>query len=158
MSVTLQPITEENWRICIGLEPAPDQRRFVAPNVYSLTEAQFYPAAQTRAIYADETMVGFVVWGIGPQEPPGTMWISRLMIDQRYQGRGYGRTAMLLVMDEIIHTVPECHVIKLRFEPENTIAEALYLSLGFEHTGEMIQGEAVMERDARRPVRVIARD
>jgi diamine N-acetyltransferase len=145
MSITLQPITRENWRTCVQLEPASDQRHFVAPNVYSLTEAQFYPGTETRAIYADDTMVGFVMWGTDPDDPPGEVWIARLMIDQRYQRKGYGRAAMELVLDAI-RAIPECCVIKLSFEPENTGAEALYLSLGFEHTGEMNDGEAVMQR------------
>lgn len=146
MTVSLKPITCENWRTCIQLEPAEEQRHFVAPNVYSLTEAQFYPGVETRAIYADDIMVGFVMWGTSPDLPEGETWVWRLMIDRHHQHKGYGRAAMKLVLDAI-RVDPRYRVIKLSFEPDNTGAEALYASLGFEKTGEMVNGELVMRLD-----------
>lgn len=42
-AITLQPITADNWLDFIALDVAADQRAFVAPNVFSIAQAQFYP-------------------------------------------------------------------------------------------------------------------
>ena len=61
ITITLQPITSDNWVECIQLAPTAEQQRigFVEPNRGSL--------AQAYAIYADETMVGFVMYGRWPE-------------------------------------------------------------------------------------------
>lgn len=84
---TLKPITKDNWHAAIRLEVAPEQRKFVASNLYSIAQSQFEPGTVLLGIYnEDETMVGFLMYGPYHDE----MWIWRLMVDQQYQGRGYG--------------------------------------------------------------------
>lgn len=141
--IALREVTPENWLECTKLSVAEGQKGFVAPNVYSLAQAKVFPACVPLAIYSDEKMVGFTMYGVDPDD--GEMWISRLMIDQRYQGKGYGRAAMALVLDRIRQEGGHS-VVLLSFEPENTGAEALYAGLGFAHTGEVIEGERVMKR------------
>ena len=71
-------------------------------------------------------------------------WIYRLMIDQRYQGVGYGREAMGLLIDRIRGLSDEDHNrIYISFEPENAVAKALYESLGFLPDGRVLYGEVV---------------
>ncbi|TXH42975.1 MAG: GNAT family N-acetyltransferase, partial [Burkholderiaceae bacterium] len=43
MSITLRPITPDNYRAVFGLKVAPDQVHFVADNVYSLAQARVFP-------------------------------------------------------------------------------------------------------------------
>ena len=71
-----------------------------------------------------------------------TIW--RLMIDKRYQKRGYGREAINLALD-FIRTWPcgKAEYCAISYEPENEIARKLYLSVGFEETGEMDGDEIV---------------
>ena len=140
--ITLREITPQNWHQCINLSVAEDQKGFVAPNVYSLAQAKVYPSYTPLAIYHDDEMVGFSLHGIDPDD--NEMGISRLMIDQRYQGKGYGRAALVQLI-EMIRRDASLHAIYLSFEPENKTAEALYKSLGFEHTGEIEGGELVMK-------------
>lgn len=140
--ITFREITPENWRECIKLSVAESQKEFVAPNVYSLAQAKVYPSYKPLAIYHDDEMVGFTMYGVDPDD--NEMGISRLMIDQRYQGKGYGRAAMVQLL-EMIRQETSCYAIYLSFEPENKNAEALYMSLGFEHTGEIEDGELVMK-------------
>jgi len=140
--ITLREITPANWRECINLAVKESQKTFVAPNVFSLAQAKIYPSYTPLAIYHDDEMVGFTLYGIDPDD--NQMGISRLMIDQRYQGKGYGRAAMTQLLG-IIRQDASLHAVYLSFEPENKNAEALYLSLGFKHTGEVEGGELVMK-------------
>ena len=66
------------------------------------------------------------------------------MIDKRYQKRGYGREAINLALD-FIRTWPcgKAEYCAISYEPENEIARKLYLSMGFEETGEMDGDEIV---------------
>ena len=70
--------------------------------------------------------------------------IWRLMIDKRFQGRGYGREAIGLALD-FIRTWPcgEAAYCALSYEPENEVGAKLYHSLGFAENGEMDGDEIV---------------
>jgi len=60
--VELRKITEDNYSECLGLKVSKEQERYVASNVYSLAQAWVVEAsAHPFAIYAEDTMVGFVM-------------------------------------------------------------------------------------------------
>ena len=140
MTVSLAEVNAENWRDCIRLQVAADQRDFVASNLYSLAESKFEPACVPLAIYHHETMVGFTMIG---RKGEDVCWIMRLMVDARYQRRGYARAAM----EEVIQRLrgdPGCREILISYHPENIAARDLYLGLGFESTGLIDEGELVL--------------
>lgn len=156
MNVILQPITAENWRAAIALTVSPEQQNYVASNLYSIAESRFEPTCVTLAIYAEDSalddppsdgpsdeqgakMVGFIMYDTADY------YIARFMIDQRYQGRGYGRAAMsaLLAQFEREFVHPQA---SLSFVPGNEVAERLYEMAGFRKTGEMEGDELVMVR------------
>ena len=141
MDVTLREITMANFFDCIKLDVGDDQRNFVATNTYSLAEAKADGVSTPFAVYADDRMVGFIMYDFEPKESQG--YISRLMIDARFQGNGYGRAAMQQVIDQF-KQIPECREIKTSYAPANAVAENLYESLGFERTGEEVDGETVV--------------
>lgn len=150
--VELRKITYENLKECIGLSIREDQQGFVASNVKSL--AQAWVAHENGicvpmpfAIYADDTMVGFVVLSYekaGENSPEDMYAVWRFMIDQHHQGKGYGKAAMAKVM-EYIRTFPcgDASAVYLSYEPENHVARKLYASFGFVETGEISDGEQV---------------
>jgi diamine N-acetyltransferase len=139
-TITLRDLTSKNWYECVKLSVREDQKGFVASNAFSIAEAHFNPEFITQAIYAEEIMVGFTMYGRDPES--GKYWIIRLMVDQRYQGKGYGRATMVQVID-ILSKMPGCDRIFISYEPENEVAECLYNSLGFHPTGEFTGGEKV---------------
>jgi diamine N-acetyltransferase len=51
MTISLQPITMNNWKVCANLTVHNNQQGFVPGNLYSIAEAQFYPEACPLAIY-----------------------------------------------------------------------------------------------------------
>jgi diamine N-acetyltransferase len=58
------------------------------------------------------------------------------MIDQKYQGRGHGRDALKKMLSFVSQTHPSCQEIKLTVERDNTTAQKLYQSMGFDSTYE----------------------
>jgi len=141
MSITLREITMENFRECIRLSVAEDQRGFVASNLYSLAEAKADGVSNPLAVYDGEEMVGFVMFDFAPREKRGS--ISRLMVDARFQRKGYGRAAMSEAIDRLKRE-PGIREIRTSFVPENRAADALYSSLGFIRTSEVDGGEIVV--------------
>jgi diamine N-acetyltransferase len=71
---------------------------------------------------------------------PGADCILRFMIDARYQGRGYGRAALLATLEHIKRQ-PNGRGIQLSYVPENEVAARLYAGAGFRPTGRIIDGE-----------------
>ena len=141
MTVTLREINRDNFRQCVRLETFEEQKGFVSPNVFSIAQSKVEPNLAPYAIYDDEEMVGFIMYG--PDSDEDCYVVMRLMIDKNHQGKGFGRAAM----EEAIRRMkrePDCREIALSFAPENTNAERLYESLGFRRTGEVVEGEVVM--------------
>lgn len=143
MNVTLREITPENFRECIDLKVAEGQEKFVASNVISIAQAKIYPTANPFAIYHEDEMVGFVMYGFDTEEEH--FYLGRLMIDEKHQGKGYGKATTLEVIERM-KQIEGCGEIYLSFVPENTGAEKLYSSVGFERTGKISEhGEVVMK-------------
>jgi diamine N-acetyltransferase len=146
MAITLRELTRDTWEECVDLEVAEDQRDFVSSNLVSLAEAQFYPGTVCRAVYADEVMVGFVMYGPDAEYAPdeqGAYAFVRLMIDRHHQGKGYGRAAIAAVI-EAIRNNPESRVLYTSYVPENAHAGHLYAAMGFQQTGRLLDGEIIV--------------
>ena len=73
----------------------------------------------------------------------GNYWIYRLMIDARFQGRGFG-TAALQAIVALMRTLPGCSSIVLGVVPANAGAARLYRRGGFKERGDELDGETVM--------------
>ncbi len=147
MTVSLKKIDPGNWKECIALQVNDDQKTFVASNVFYIAEASFYPSYHVLAVYSDDRMVGFLMYGRDPDD--GRYWIPRMMIDRNHQGKGYGKAAMTEII-KLLKRKRDCAAIYLSHEPENRKAGALYNSLGFRDTGEKNEGEIVKRLDLKK--------
>lgn len=140
--VRLVMIDRHNFLSILDLSVQENQRRFVASNMYSLAQAYVQPECAPFALYAENKPVGFVMYCIDQDDHE--YWIYRLMIDKKYQGRGYGREAMQLLINRIRAEADEDRrMIYISFEPDNAIAKSLYESLGFVADGRVEYGEVV---------------
>ena len=143
------------WDV-LKLSVAEAQKPFVAGNDISIIEAYVAITGNGHAfpfaICEGDTPVGFLMIGFGvddcwddaPGIARGNYFLWRLMIDQRYQRRGYGRQAVKRALD-FIRTFP-CGAAKycwVSYEPENAVARSLYLSFGFIETGERDGDESI---------------
>ncbi len=101
--VTLREITSGNLRAILELSVAKHQlQAYPRSNAYSIAEAHYPPDSDPvwlRAIYAGETPVGLMMTSERPDQGEYFLW--RLMIDQRFQSRGYGRRAVQLLIERI---------------------------------------------------------
>jgi diamine N-acetyltransferase len=141
--ISLREVTRESVRAICDLKVAPQQQGFVAPNAVSIAEAHFDHRAWFRAIYADETPVGFVMISIDSEQQEYYLW--RFMIDQRYQGLGFGKQALELVMAQV-RTLPGARAFYTSVVPGEGTPGPFYQSLGFSYTGQEVDGELVMKR------------
>jgi diamine N-acetyltransferase len=149
--VTLKEITKDNWRQVYKLKLDEPQRNYVAPNGYSMLEAVFNAEyLLSRAAYDGETLVGYTLYGVDPDNPRDH-WISRLMVVQEHQGKGYGRAIMREII-EALKAMSGCEQIFISFVPENTTARKLYESLGFVDTGRMDDGEMIFRMPVEQQV------
>ena len=161
MSIRLEKIDHRNIWDVVELKVFRSQKNFVAPNWASIVEAygirDSAAAAFPFAVCSGRKPVGFLMIGYNEAaaydprdgaEPPkvlfGNYSIWRLMIDKRYQNRGYGREAVRLAL-EFIRTWPcgRAEYCALSYEPENGTARELYHSFGFTENGETDGDEIV---------------
>lgn len=147
--VRLEKINGENVWDILKLKVADSQKNFVAGNDISIIEAYTTITANGYAfpfgIYDDNIPVGFVMigydkddyWKDAPDIADKNYNLWRLMIDEKYQNRGYGKQAIKLAL-EFIRTFPcgKSNFCWLSYEPENTAAKSLYASFGFIENGK----------------------
>ena len=138
MALRFRRITGKNYHECMELSVRDDQAdcfyfNSPKPNMMSLAEAYvFGGGSQVLAIYDGKTMVGALFYT--PAGKHGKAWLTRLMIDRRYQGKGLGRKSM----ETLIRRVRKegAKRLGLSYEPHNKQAEKLYRSLGFRPGGK----------------------
>lgn len=152
----LEKVHGQNVWDILRLKVAENQRHFVSSNGRSIIEAYTTIVGNGYAfpfgIYDDDTPVGFLMigfstddyWDDAPSVATGNYNLWRLMIDEKYQNKGYGREAVKLALD-FIKMLPcgEAEYCWLSYEPENEVARRLYHSFGFEETGEMDCNELI---------------
>ena len=144
----IHPVTKSNWQELIKLKVHDDQKHFVASNLYSIAQVQFgddyagHWDLHAFGIYEGDTPVGFFMYGYDFEYPKQQAFIFRLMVDEKYQGRGFGHFAMEKML-EIFRADERIAHVGISYEPENDIARKLYAGLGFVETGEILGDETL---------------
>ncbi|SOC19494.1 diamine N-acetyltransferase [Ureibacillus xyleni] len=140
--ITLQEIDSKNFFQCIMLKSKNYKgyhlfEEHVASNAFSIAQSKVEPDWITKAIYNTENqMVGFAMYGLSPLL--NVYFITRLMIDYKFQGNGYGKQAMLEIIEEM-KRLYSCEEIYTSFVPTNERAKKLYMGLGFQDTGREVE-------------------
>ena len=136
--IQLKPITQENLENVLALRVSDSQQGFVSTTAHSLAQAYVYrDTAFPFAVYAGETLVGFLMFGYYKARKQYTLW--KFLIDQRYQQQGYGKAALALGIAYMKETfgITELYTgVSLG----NTVAKRLYQSMGFRETGLVENG------------------
>jgi len=152
MAVTLEEITDQNLEAVLALRVAPGQDRFVSSVEDSLAAAADYPQANPwyRAVFASGESagpVGFVMmsWNCEPDPPEiiGPWFLWKLLIEQRYQGRGYA-AAVVRQVAELVRAEGATELLT-SYVPEDDGPAGFYRWLGFVPTGEFdASGEVIV--------------
>jgi diamine N-acetyltransferase len=149
-AVSLREITRANRSEVEALAVTEVQAGYVTSIAQSLVEAAETPDACPwyRAVYAGDEPVGFVMLsdGITVVNPGylGPYYLWRLLVDQRYQGRGYGSAALRLAVEHVC-TRADARVLVTSVGQGPASPVGFYLRHGFRLTGEVHQGELVLE-------------
>ena len=118
----LKKINRNNIGEILKLEVFDNQKSFVAINNSSIIEAYIAITENnhvfTFGIYKDDTPIGFLMIGYDVNSDDesalkiakGNYNIWRLMIDKKFQGKGFGKKAMDLAL-EFVNTFP-CGIAK----------------------------------------------
>lgn len=145
--ISLREITAETvWHVCRLSDTLEAPQKFmVAPNAISIAQAHFSDYAWFRAIYANDTPIGFVMVYIGPKDGNETQteyFLWRYMIAKPYQGMGFGRKAIELVIEEVKRRGGKGLGTSCGEGPGSP--EGFYRSLGFQRSGEKEDDEVVL--------------
>lgn len=145
MALEFRDITSENYLDVFKLKVKLEQKSYVVPNVYCIAESKVYENFNPKALYLDNELIGFLMYGTNPKNE-SDVWIISLMIDEKFQGKGYGKHTMLKSI-QILRELYDPPAIYISFDPENEIAKKLYTSIGFKDTGEILYGKLVHRLD-----------
>lgn len=109
-------VTDDDRRAVLGLRRAPGQQRYLGSMQSHFEDAEAAPRAKPRmwSVQVEEQVVGFVMISDGIEELDkdlvGPYYLWRLLIDERFQGRGYG-AATLNAIVEYLRTRPGADVL-----------------------------------------------
>lgn len=139
--VHLVDIDPGNWRL--DLKVAESQKTYVASSAVMLARAYAYREQRSRAfvIYDDETPVGMGMYHDCPDLD--AFDLSQIFIDEKYQGKGYGKAATKLVLEAMKQDGKYSKTVLCYIEG-NDAAKKLYESLGFVET-DRDEDEIIME-------------
>ena len=150
--VSLRPLSDSNRAVLEALHVSAAQLQFVSSVADSLQEAAEHPGGRAICfgVYDNDTPVGFVMIADevdGPPYIPQFLW--KLLIDERYQRRGYGTAALDLVV-EYFRGRPGVEVMWTSAGEGEGGAIPFYERYGFERTGEIVDDDEVKLRLAIR--------
>lgn len=132
-------LDKDNWLECARLWTEED--RFIAPNLYSIAEAQFYPKAVSRAIYDGNRMVGYVLHG--EDEDHGDWYIiDRLMIAAPFRRKGLASQTLAAIV-ALAAEEGRYRVLRSSTEPGNSAMRRGFERNGFSTEGEMDGNEII---------------
>lgn len=133
-NVKIVELNAEKWDYCCELEVSTEQKEYMEPNAISIAQSKFEPTLKPFAIYAEEKVVGFLMYNSVQEELDG-YWVYRIMVDKEFQGRGIGKEATNLMISEMAK-LPDAKKIVVGYHPENLGSHNLYSSLGFIDYGD----------------------
>ncbi|MBP2145115.1 ribosomal protein S18 acetylase RimI-like enzyme [Methanofollis sp. W23] len=148
--ITLRPVDDTNKNAVVALEVSESQKHMIEPITECLNDAQIHAYDiewETSAILLNSKVIGFSMYGVwhdSKGKDEDEVWLDRFMIDQKYQGKGYGKLALRELI-AMLTAKYHCDDIYLSVYENNQSAIALYKKTGFRFNGEKDEnGEHVM--------------
>lgn len=143
--IKIKEIDEYNINEVRKVSIKENQQSFIETVDVCLAEAEMYEQWCPVVIYYDDKIVGFAMYGAFGENPD--TWIDRIIIDEKHQGKGFGKIAMKELI-KIITKKYKVSTVYLSFVEENDVARKLYENLDFKFTGEYDpEGELIYRYD-----------
>ncbi len=136
MSIKIKKLKKEDWNKIIELSVSYNQSNMIETSMQCFNDAKnkaYGMEWNFYGIYLDNAIIGFGMHGINHFKylPISHVWLDRFMIDQKYQGKGYGKQALVLIIDQMFSNY-ECKKILLSVHEDNINAIELYKKVGFQ--------------------------
>ncbi len=131
MTVYINNINPSNVNEVKQLKVNSKQMHFIETVHECLNEAEKFSQWCPVAIYNDNEIVGFAMYGCFGKKKE--TWFDRILIDEKYQRQGIGRKAMRLLMFFVLDKY-KVNTLYLSIVRENQVARKLYEELGFYYT------------------------
>jgi diamine N-acetyltransferase len=128
MSIEFKPIDRTNYNECIELSLNEEQRKFVAPNIFSLVQTAYEPNLYPIGIYNNNKMIGFILYDFDDELNGWSM--SRFMVDVNYQNQGMGKLALQKFIEFFTNKYGRLELYTSA-AVDNQVAIALYEKFGF---------------------------
>ncbi|MDY0395137.1 GNAT family N-acetyltransferase [Virgibacillus halophilus] len=141
MELAIRAVDENNWRQAAALKVADNQADYIESNLYSIAQSKFETWWHSLALYDGDVLVGYAMFG-AYSEKHQTAWLDRFMIGEAFQGKGYAKQFIPLLLGEVRRKYP-CKRILLSVVPENKVAIRMYEKFGFRFNGEIDDTEIV---------------
>ena len=132
--INLRDITKKNLFSIIDLNVREDQKDQVASNSVSIAQAHYSKSAWFKGIFNNDIAVGFVMLDLIKEENKCFLW--RFMIDEKHQGKGYGKLALNQVIDWV-RSLEAFEEIRTSYVPTKNGADGFYEKFGFVETGKL---------------------
>src|SRR5699024_1899226 len=133
-NVKIDELNEENWYECCELKLSEKQTEYLESNALSIAQSKFEPSLKPFAIYYEDKVVGFLMFNTEKEELDG-YWVFRIMVDEKCQGKGIGKSSRKLLMGEM-SKLADAEKIVVGSDPENQEAHHLDVSLVFIDNGD----------------------
>lgn len=146
--ITFENITIANEHIALDLHVAQGQTSFIEDVPTCLFDAKENPIWHPILLLVDGIAVGFAMYGLWLTEGKnGRVWLDRYMIDERFQGKGYGKQILSILCRHIKNSFGYTRMYTNVYA-HNTVALKLYEKAGFRINGEYdVNGELVLQYD-----------
>ena len=133
--IHLVDIDEANFPAVRALSLREEQRLFLDSPLGILARGYVYRAQRARvlAVADGETVVGLLLVK-DMDEEPACYDLQQCMIDDRYQGCGYGKAALELLLDQL-RAEGKYRDVEVCVHRDNEAALALFTGAGFRDTG-----------------------
>ncbi len=147
--LSIKKIPKEKWDIIKELSVHEEQSHFIETSLECLNDAKnnaYNMKWYFYGVYVGDSLIGFAMHGKTRILLCSQVWLDRFMIDKDYQGKGYGKKSMELILQKM-HEDYCCNKIYLSVHEDNFLAIKLYNKLGFKKTiFKDLKGERIMAR------------
>jgi len=136
-AIHVAPVDASLHDAVLHLRTRPEQDAFVSPTALTLPDAERCPGSTPMAILREQTVVGYYRIEHSARSITGrdidatALGLRSFQIDAQWQGRGFGRRALTLLLQDMAKRHPAVRRVMLTVGACNTAALALYRRSGF---------------------------